>query len=356
MIPEDEAEAVRRRIRAHFDSGGTVAELGPDKWKPQELDKPFALVGGTPPAKIRDAWYRCSFCETDLKFKVGSIVLCYDRKLRLIGDECWRDYFNADAWKEARQDYLSHRKRAAFSEVRSGLQEEVSSFLRSVREILSHTRSHIRQSERIGSTLAREMPPVWRRLNDARRNGGMLMVERIVSAESRAIQEAAAETTGRRAPVERFTLVPKHRVLGLSVLDRRDLAGPLEASLKASYAADEKLRTTDWDELPLRTFSRTIAQVLQSFRSLADDVDDAIAFKSDLDAFFSSANLIGLREWSADPDCDLWLDGVLIVSGDTIRFEPEQGEAAQISAPELVGAAFFPSPDRLRGLLDRGGA
>lgn len=340
-------EEIRGRVRQHLEGGGKIRDLEIDPDKPAE-NLLFALVGRTPPAPTRAAWYRCSYCERDRQFKAGTLVYCEDEKLRLIGDDCWKDHFEHEVFVEARRDLQLYHKRQSFNAVRASLHEAVASCAKRLFSIIWSDRlTPLREAETFGPRLNKEIPVLWQALSLARRDQGNLIVERALTEAERNFQ---SETGGRQSRFKRLLI---HRAQGLGMLEPHFVSEPLNAGMRNLQIAVKTINEADWDNLTLRSFGKKLSEIIAMIRQGLDAIDRADALVREVRAFCAETNLQGFKDWGRDHDCDLWLHGELNVFATHIVFLFDRGQNASITLPNAKMLPAFPATDTLRGLLQR---
>lgn len=345
-------ETTRKMIAAHLAAGRAVAELPIERMKPPVQNMLFEFVGNTPPAPIRDQWYRCSYCERNLQFRAGRIVLCADQLLRLIGEDCWVKHIENATWKAAKQDWAYYQKREAFNAIRAPLQRELATFGADLRVTIQARGNVFRTYQNIGAVMRRQMQPLCDRLDRARRLGGNLTVERVLSSRQLELRRDAS----RGQAVSQFEIVSLHRMQGLAILDEHDVADDAIAVLPLIYEAAATLRDNHWERFTLRALNHQTTELYAKIRTVADAVTQANAVLRHLRSFYSGENLQGLQAWSEDPDCDLCLDGSLSVTPTAIIFEDNAGRRGEILRPDSSAIEPWPDASSLLDLVKRGSA
>ena len=121
-IDPAEIDRIRREVKNLIERNGSLEGLVIEENKPSD-GMLFAIVHETPKlAQSADHdkyfWYRCSYCERNKQFKNGKIVFCADRKLRLIGLDCWKNHIEEEAWSREKADWREYQRRTEFENLK----------------------------------------------------------------------------------------------------------------------------------------------------------------------------------------------------------------------------------------------
>ena len=172
----DTREAVKRRL-----AEGSPLSAWPDidPMRPAEKTT-IAFVGRTPKApNDHDLWHRCSFCQHDRKFQEGTIVLCEDHRLRLIGDRCWKNHIESGDYEDAKHDWMNFQSRDAFQRALPLLVAELTSVEDQLFGLLRTQAETLGEAGALPVETANVLEPIGRFLREAKREGGRLFVPRL---------------------------------------------------------------------------------------------------------------------------------------------------------------------------------
>lgn len=336
---------MRESIRRHFANGGKVSELGVEGFKP-ESGLSFALIARTPPAPTRDRWYRCSYCQRNLQFKAGTIVLCEDRCLRLIGDDCWELHFDHALFVEARESLRLFELRKIFGELRAGLVVEVAECERRVRWQLRKI-NELKKAEAFASRLSTAIPILWQSLNNAKRAGGVLVVERALTAREMDLRQ------GSKPIQDKYERVTIHRPQGVAFIEPHNVSESLERSLNEIQAAQKTLEQTNWDKLTIHEFGSKRGLVVSDLKKALGSMVAASTFVDQARQFCAPTNLDGLSRWGDDVDCELRRHGILVIGREFIEFQFNTGKVERVDLPRCESLPSIPSVRKLRSLVSR---
>ena len=339
-------EGVRARVAEHLAAKRRVEELGIEPNRPADC-RDFAFVGIAPKRSLR---YRCSFCQRNEQFVSGRIVLSSDGLLRLIGDDCWEKYLDKARYNEEAQDYRDYTTRQRFMRLRDRIYPELCTMVQRLRDAGRNSKPDFQFIERLASRLQQEAPALFARLEQARRMGGQLRVER-------SVRDYAAMERGGGS--ERFINRPEalHTVAGLdAVLESAPrFESAILGALQGLYMAKQAIETTDWDTLSNARAAKVIANIEANIHTAARIVTSLSAAIGSAYDFLSAENVAGIARWSADHDCELHLENAAIkIIGSGLRFEIEGHPSFELKRPASLTRGLLPDLTELERLLDIG--
>jgi hypothetical protein len=350
-----QVEETRRSLTLHFERGDPVAALLVEPNRPLDVQD-FAFVGKTPEQKHRESYYRCSFCQTERKFGMGRIVISRsDRRLRLIGDECWETHINRDRFEAEAADYRAYTSRVAFENIKGPLRDEIARIISGLVRAMDRQGSAFEFVANLSHMMRATAPEFQRVIRDAYARGGHLTVERLVVVDTsfrQALRRDDGQPDSKLEPKRRWETVPVGQLGGLSALC--EVRSPWSNGNVARVAIIDAKRVIDdtaWDLLTDRKTGMKLRQVRELLADAAVQLERCRAAFRDASAIFSASSLNALSAWINDQDCELRYERKteirvtqsgfrVISSGSTLTFEP----------PVNLEAVEIPDPKRLADL------
>lgn len=350
---EFSADSIRRLrlgVEDFLRAKGRVKDLDIEPNRPAS-GTPFAFIAVLPTIRSQHLWYRCSYCQHERKFGEGRLAFCGDLKLRFVGNKCWRKHIAKEAWTDARDDFRTFKTKQQFDLVRDELGPVLFALSRDLRIYVDGNFDTLKQIETFGGRLSRLIPELWKYLNQGRRAGNILVVERMLTDREKEVQKQfsgltkSAGTAGVR--VERI-----HTLQGTRILDDMNVVTPLIEGLRSIQNASERFKAAGWDNLPPRTFSKTLKAILEQIDKGLSAIASAAMLRNEAMAFFNPSHIQGIGRWGADHDAEIVLDGELVVGEKAISLVTNDGEK-KISLIEPRGLPEPPSVAKMTLLLNK---
>ncbi|MEO3470926.1 hypothetical protein AAFN86_03590 [Roseomonas sp. CAU 1739] len=304
-----QVEETRRSLTAHFERGDPVTALSVEPNRPLDVQD-FAFVGKTPEQKHRESYYRCSFCQTERKFGGGRIVISRsDRRLRLIGDECWETHINRDRFEAEAADYRAYTSRVAFENIKGPLRDEVTRIIGGLVRAMDRQGNAFEFVADLPRMMRAAAPEFQRVIRDAYTRAGHLTVERLVIVDT-SFREALRRDDGRpdlkREPKRRWETVSVGQLGGLSALfEVRSPWSDGNAARVAIIDAKRVIEDTAWELLTDRQAGMKLRQVRELLAGAASQLERCRAAFRDASALLSLSSLSALSAWMNDRDCEL---------------------------------------------------
>ena len=303
---------------------------------------PFAFVAPVPalPKHLRhdrDAWHRCSYCETNKRFVDGRIVLCGDGLLRTIGVDCWQHHIEEAEWTAAVEEWGRFRRRERFLAMRDQL---FPTLLRLQWQLATEFKLHMTSvafADGVVNRVYRLMPRLADELAKASKAGGSLTVERRVQdfaamEGSRGQRNSQRDTDAVRYKAELHTVFTCR---GVEIFLKDGIAGQLlDGAVNRIILLNDRIRRIEWETIGDLSFTREANHIEKGCRSIIADVATAIAHLRSVRTFFSAPNVAGIVRWASDHDCELCLYGGeydVVPAG--ICYSPDRGDTVSISLP-----------------------
>jgi hypothetical protein len=234
----------------------------------------FAFVGLAPKRTGPNSRYRCSFCQTDQKFKSGRIVLSSDGSLRLIGDDCWKRHLDEDRYNREAQDYKDYLTRQRFDRLRDRFYPAIRNAAQQLRLLIISSHDDILFVEELPRLLRRHARSLFEQFAEARRAGDQLRVEKIVR-DYTAIERGGSDRSTTRLETVHFAAGLDAVVGPVANLDEK-----LHDSVRDLNTAMQAITTTAWETLTNAAAARQITAIEQHIRTavrLADEISGAVA-------------------------------------------------------------------------------
>ncbi|CAM3330191.1 hypothetical protein [Thalassospira profundimaris] len=327
----EELEEVRVHTRHHLQKHKCIDGLSIDAKAPEHGTK-FAFIASAPKlvSKSRENWYRCSYCEVDNKFMDGKIVYCEDKKLRLIGEDCWKRHIADDEWHGAKDEYRQFERKEKFKSLSVEYPQALKDINDSLKLVLAAPKTWD-FVDRYPVEFERRMSSLWRQLQIARSRDGRLSVLRRV-VDYQAIERGGS---GSGKKIQEFTL---HRVMGVEALSRSPMKAKrfLESGQQKLWHAKKILVDTKWGDLTNHSFSGKIKEFEALCFEGAELIEDACDLIKEVLEFFSQRNLSGIVLWANDPDCELSTEGTYELVANGLRFRGQTSDC-EINVPHGIG-------------------
>lgn len=333
LNPEN-IERVRARVAAELDVGVPIATLA-DPNRPDTL-RPFALIGVTPQAPAnRSLWHRCSFCETDRKFRKGRIILGCDMALRMIGDECWKDDYGDEEWKEAKEDLRGYELRKRFDALRSQLLPALNTITETLRSMSTEHGESLARISNLGAEIRGKMPHLYEPLSEAKRRSGALTIEEVV-------ENPAYELNRRSSP---FVTVMRasHRPQGLEILDMPALKPMVWSAVDLLARVPSLVAGLEGGKLSNRQFASRMRELVAICRNGLEKIRYMRALGLGCFSFFDTHHLIALCRWANDSNCILQLEDLTFEHQPfTLRQIDRRGNVVELTWPRTLVPSAFP--------------
>lgn len=293
----DLAELERKRVevKEHIAKYKSLKGLDIDPHKPPADMHAHIIheVPQLPPGATKDDQYHCSYCERPRQFKHGAIVWGADKKLRLIGNICWKYYFNENAWDAMHADIRIFRRRQQFTELQGRYVPALKRCLAALRDGRQKVVEFSNFIDSFSSDFESHFPALTKALRHAaNRNGRGLTVEGL-------IKQANGRYDTRIDVVYRFNgeqaLLPRHT--------------PIEATWNSAFKkigeAIHQFEITDWAALSNRKFAGELDILKTRCQDAISGAEAVIQKVTAVRQFTSEANLSGIVKWTNHSDCEL---------------------------------------------------
>ena len=348
---------VRALVRHHLETYRALDGLDIDPSAPPK-GIAFAIVTRTPRLQVyshRDHsnWRRCSYCERERQFADGNIVLCADGKLRLIGDDCWRQHIMEEDWRVAQEEHGLYKRRVRFETMMERYAPASQALQHDLKDRSRWTAS-IQFVASLPALLHRRLPELYESLLAAVRTDGWLKVERYEvnfgSMEGRSGQRAAQELddTPKRY---RAAAVPIYMLAGGGALSPPpDLAALLDKAFARICQANHLLSTTQWDDLSDRAFGAKAGEYEELCRSALGLVEIVIQSARDTATFLGARNVTGILGWATDTDNEISYIGEWKAAARGIKLRTGIGDDA-VALPEGFVIPDLPGSAQLRAAM-----
>lgn len=310
-----ELALVRAQVAAHILATQSLDGLDIAPGRP-EVDSKFAFVHLTPKLSVvskspeHSLWRRCSYCETNRKWIDGSIVLCSDHRLRLIGPDCWKNHVDEQDWNAATTEFQQYQRIARFKVAKNLYFPTIRALQGEIKTTKSILKSSIDFADRFGSNFRTKFPTLANLLVRAHRDDDRLVVERM-SINYRSLEggrgQAEAQTIDDR--VSRSAVVHTiHRLVGGNSIDIAE--GAVSRSLdrafhQANIAMD--MSTRDWEAMSDHQFDGAARVFEAACQESVIACYQVLQMMQAVFAFLSGANTTGIATWANDHDCEIWL-------------------------------------------------
>ena len=336
-----ELSHVRLQIKRHIEANGTLSGLDIEATKPQR-GTPFAFAHTTPrlPDEAKhdkSLWYRCSYCEREDQFMDGRMVYCADKRIRLIGLDCWKKHIEEHDWRTADKEWKRHRRRERFEKLRGEIYPAAMTFQNGLRDLPEAVRAAIYNLEEFPRRARKTMPDLVDVLARFERTGGDLSVERTVerygALEGRAGQRAVQDDDD----ASQYEVVPVriHRLQGGRIFDipPGSIGMLLSNALSSLQRATHWLRITNWEELSDQTFVRRADDVEAQCKEAILAVSAVLRWVAVGRAFMSATNLTGIAKWANDPDNEISFYDRWEAVPNGIRRHPDRSDPVDLVCP-----------------------
>lgn len=335
-----ELARVRAKVKDHLTAGRPLEELGITPTKPADGIK-FAFVHPTPriigTAKTpdRSRWRRCSYCETERKWIDGSIVLCGDGELRLIGPDCWHTHIDEQDWAVATEEYEQYQRVERFKTARDSYFPAIRTLQAEIRVSRIESADSLAFADKFWSTFQSRFPDLARELEKSHRDDDRLLVERSVTnygAFEGTRGQAEADRIDDRVRL-RFAAHMVHRLVGGSTMDIRPgaVSRMLDDAFKTANLAMQ-FTELNWEAMTSGKFDAAAKDFETACQRTVNACGNVLSAMRAVASFMSAANLQGIVRWANDGDCELCLgkdagkyeavkDGLVMETGDGRRAE-----------------------------------
>jgi hypothetical protein len=337
-----EREARRSSVKLALETSPTIELLDIEPMRPSEMSD-FAFIATTPKqAKKR---YRCSFCKTDRKFLSGRIVLSSDRKLRLIGPECWEKYFDQRKYNSEIEDYRNYEKIERFKVLRDRLLPALDDMSSGIDICLKTKADNLTFASNLSLQVKNGMPKLYSCLYKAQRTGS-LSVERTFP--------------NRKSEYPKYTLISDviHRPLGLAAIfnNPQNTISELKDALRRINVVRRTIRDLIPDTKTTKIEAKIINEIEVQIKSAATKLIEVRKMLDDVSQFASHQNILGIEKWLLDQDCEVhattpWTLKWTIEK--IVYFDSSQNKTYSLYAGNVMNSNIIPNPEKIIGLLER---
>lgn len=345
VSPFLDREGARARVAVHVATKRPIEELSIERNKPAD-SKDFAFVGMAPKRSAQSNWYRCSFCQTDRKFSAGRVVLSSDGLLRLIGDECWNLHLDKDRYGCEVQDWRDYERKERFARIRQKVCPAITTVADKVLDALKGSADALRFAAELPRTLRDGAPLLANRLEQARRNGGRLQVDRVVR------DYAAMERGGSERFIPQAETLHIVRGLDAAVGSVRPIDTELRQVLPRLHSVKRAIYETQWDSISNQRAAKTISAIEKDIQVAILQIGASSLTINNACDFLSFENIGGIVRWGSDPDCDFVLEGVALKRlPDGFQFHSPEG-IFELRRPSNLVRGLLPDTDELKRAVD----
>lgn len=345
-IDAAELESLRDGVKTHIDLHSSLSGLNIETMAPPQ-GMPFQFIHSVPKLpdiaqQDKSLWYPCSYCERNYQFKDGRIVYCADKKLRLIGNDCWKKHIDKDTWNAAREDYSIYQRRKKFDLLKER-------YIPAVKKVKNALKSHQNQIallsafiDSFAASFRERFPDLSAALDKATKNNNALTVYGYVQSENGGYKPSSEV-------ISRF----RHEK---AIVQGQNAIQPVwDLALAEIHKAEYMFEKTDWNNLSNRQFNSQVDGFQLRCREAIEKVKTVTAKINAVWSFMGTENIARIVTWANHPDCELHYtsEGKYEVASIGLRYILQNGQALEMILPQTLRPAQVDGIDELDALLNR---
>lgn len=348
-ISPQELDEIRKNIALLIEHGKPIAELGIEKYAPP-IGMPFEFVHSTPklPDIAKDdrtLWYRCSYCETDRKFMEGRIVICADKKLRLIGLTCWKHHVSEQAWITAGESWKDYERRKKITILKERYVPAIDTFLSSLSMALKNSSQTISFTDNFRRSFERQFSVLVKLLRQAANGDRGLYI-------NREIRLPFGKRETRREPV--------HFLVGSKALfDSEEIVHTqITDAVNFMQSAHDSYHQIEWQSLSDKDFNKHVDKFFTQCKKAIALTKDAMARMKQVQSFLSYDNVYGINAWINNKETEFPVSeysGTYTALPAGIKYTPYNGTTVAIALPESFSTPQMQGLETLERLLEISG-
>jgi hypothetical protein len=346
-IDPAEIACIRREIKNLIERTGSLVGLVIEENKPPD-GMLFAIVHETPKLSQiadhdKDFWYRCSYCERNKQFKNGKIVFCADKKLRLIGLNCWKNHIEEEAWSREKADWREFQRRTQFENLRGVIIPAAMELQRELKDVRTTHVAAFKFADDFRGSFASLFPELANALLLAIEKDLPLTIDRLIEHNNKREWH----------PVRVHTLQGKDALINSSA----PLSQQVDTAFASIIRAVQEFREIDWESLSNQTYAQKMDIFLSRCRDAISFVESVNKKLSGIRIFLSVSNVTGIAKWANDDEHEFFYrkdksgDFRAILRG--IEFVPYRGDTLRISYPEDFQVIDVTNVDALKALITK---